>query len=61
MRRQPTERYQIGPTLNGAWQVIDLATGRAAKMSLLTLNSLGRQQATELAEILNELVQAEAA
>lgn len=54
MRKEPTSRYQIGPTISGPWQVLDLTTGIAARMGVLVLNSMSKDQAIALRELLNE-------
>jgi hypothetical protein len=54
-RKEPTERYQAGPTLNGAWQVLDLATGEAVQDDFLQMDRLSREQALSLSQLLNKL------
>lgn len=54
MRKEPPSRYQIGPTLKGPWQVLDLFTGGPARVGGLVLNSMSREQAIDLRDILNE-------
>ena len=54
MRKVPTTRFQIGPTLKGPWQVLDLTTGVSARVAGLVLNSMSRDQAVEMQSLLNE-------
>jgi hypothetical protein len=55
LRKEPTVQFQIGLALKGAWQVLDLKTGRPAMVGVLVLNSMGRKDAEDMCELLNEL------
>ena len=54
LRKIPTSRFQTGPTIVGAWQVLDLTTGIAAKVSMLSLHSMSKIDAVQMCGLLNE-------
>jgi hypothetical protein len=49
------ERYKPYKDLNDTWTVIDARTKRAAEMGSRTIIGMNRQDAEELAELLNKL------
>lgn len=56
-----TERYKIQQGINETWMVIDTTTERAAEMGSRSVIGMNRQDAEELAELLNRLEKQRAA
>lgn len=50
-----TQRYKPQQDINDTWTVIDAQTERAAEMGSRTIIGMNRQDAEELAELLNKL------
>lgn len=50
-----TQRYKLQQELNNTWTVIDTQTERVAEMGSRTIVGMNRQDAEELAELMNKL------